>query len=517
MVNKCCAPGCRSGYVTQNGDEQIKLSFFKFPTDQELRKKWIHKVPRRGWVPTSNTVLCEKHFRSEDFQSERIDKTFGRAEKRGKLQRKFVKPDAFPTIWPNLSEHLTKEQPVPRATSNETSSSRQILVLHREAEEQLKKQFDDSFSSLTELSSKFSFTDIKYTVIKSEIQTSFLALDVTVTPTVIYSLKLFENLNYEVWCDGRLIKFTLLEKSHAEKLPEHINSFDMLCKILLLLEKFHESNTRDKMNVSDLIDEVIELLHNPKLCNNPKICFLIEQLSLAFRKPCQRRYSSSLLAMAVTWQKISPAAYKQIFEEGILTLPTERYIRHLISAISVDMKLGVSTKAYLTARKSKLADKDLLITIIIDEIYTSKQVQYNNGKFHGIEGSDITKTLLCIMIKSIAGKYRDVIAMTPCSSLNAKKQYGLWKNILLDLCDMGFEPIITMTDGNHMNHKFYKEFICEGTMKTAINFPLRAPLESEFRLIYLMFDTVHLFKCFITILSTKNSLNVLLSIQIIQT
>ena len=91
MVNKWCAPGCRSGYVTQNGDEQIKLSFFKFPTDQELRKKWIHKVPRRGWMPASNTVLCEKHFRSEDFQSERIDKTCGRADKRGQLQRKFLK------------------------------------------------------------------------------------------------------------------------------------------------------------------------------------------------------------------------------------------------------------------------------------------------------------------------------------------------------------------------------------------------------------------------------------------
>ena len=169
----------------------------------------------------------------------------------------------------------------------------------------------------------------------------------------------------------------------------------------------------------------LALLKNPKLLDNKNMSLIIELLSLAILKPGQRRYSSSLLAVAVMWQNISPAAYRQIYQEGILTPPSERRIRQLTSVIGVDMELGDSTKAYLYARKSKLQPKDCLISVIIDEIYTSKQVHYIHGKFYGNESGTVTKTLLCVMIRSIAGKYRDVIAMLPCSNLDGKKQHEM--------------------------------------------------------------------------------------------
>ena len=90
--------------------------------------------------------------------------------------------------------------------------------------------------------------------------------------------------------------------------------------------------------------------------------------------------------MAVMWQKSYPATCKHIFVEGVLTLPTERRIRQLTSAITVDLELGESTKSYLKAMRAKLKSKDCLVNVII---------QYVNGKFYGIEDSNITKTLLC--------------------------------------------------------------------------------------------------------------------------
>ena len=108
------------------------------------------------------------------------------------------------------------------------------------------------------------------------------------------------------------------------------------------------------------------------------------------------------------------------------------------------MELGGSTNA----RTSKLEPKDCIISVIIDEIYTSKQVQYMHGKLYDSDSETVTKTLLCVMIRSVAGKYRD--AMLPCSNLEGKKQYDIWKNILPILCEIGFNPIITMADGNAM-------------------------------------------------------------------
>ena len=63
-------------------------------------------------------------------------------------------------------------------------------------------------------------------------------------------------------------------------------------------------------------------------------------------------------------------------------------------SFGVDMELGVSTKAYLRARKSKLQSKDLLVSVLIDEIYSSKQVQCVNGKFYSNEEGSVTKTLV---------------------------------------------------------------------------------------------------------------------------
>ena len=87
----------------------------------------------------------------------------------------------------------------------------------------------------------------------------------------------------------------------------------------------------------------------------------------------------------------------------------------------------------------KLAPKDLSVSLLIDEIYCSKQVQYAHSRFYGNENGKITKILLCFMIKSVARKYRDIIAMVPISNLNADKQYTIWCNTTSALKEIGFD------------------------------------------------------------------------------
>ena len=105
------------------------------------------------------------------------------------------------------------------------------------------------------------------------------------------------------------------------------------------------------------------------------------------------------------WLSVSPALYKQIQSEGNIQLPSERYARQLTGAITADLTLSESTLAYLKARMSKLLPKDHAINLILDEVFSFKTIQYTTGKFFGNENNSITKTLLCIMIKSIAGGY----------------------------------------------------------------------------------------------------------------
>ena len=194
--------------------------------------------------------------------------------------------------------------------------------------------------------------------------------------------------------------------------------------------------------------KVIEVLSSERFEGNLKVQFCAEQLSLGIVQPKGRRYSPPLLAMAVLWQQTSPALYDQILSSDVLCLPSVRWVLRLSSALNVDFELTESTIAYLKARLSKLKKKDLTINLIIDEVHSHHTVDLVDGKVIGLDADgELTKTLCTVMIKSIAGKYRDVISMTPINRLNAEKLVKIWKNVVKAVTEIGFDIAVT-TVGN---------------------------------------------------------------------
>ena len=102
MVNKCAAPGCYRINKTDGDSEKQKVSTFRFPKDDQLRKKWASAVPRESWKPNDNSVLCENHFVESDFQVEREDSNSRRLKSRAKeMSRRKLKRHAVPSQWPD--------------------------------------------------------------------------------------------------------------------------------------------------------------------------------------------------------------------------------------------------------------------------------------------------------------------------------------------------------------------------------------------------------------------------------
>ena len=287
------------------------------------------------------------------------------------MVRKYLKPGVIPSIWPNLPLHLSKEPPPTRPTTMATSSLREMMDNLREQEEQHEAQERDSFNSLSELEEKFSLNNVPVdAIIKKGNYFLFLSTKSEEKPEIKYAMKLSENLTYELHCDGLPLKRKQIDD--IKDSPEKLSSFSPHVNVLVALEKMYEGKFRENIEEEELIEEAINLLKNLRLYDNKQIAFLTEQLMLTVLSPHQRRYSSSLLAMSVMWFKISPTAYRHVYHEGILTLPTERRIQQLTSAVDVDLKLGDSTKAYLKARISKLHLKDLSVALLVDEVYSSK-------------------------------------------------------------------------------------------------------------------------------------------------
>uniref|UniRef100_A0A2H8TW85 THAP domain-containing protein 2 n=1 Tax=Melanaphis sacchari TaxID=742174 RepID=A0A2H8TW85_9HEMI len=61
MPTSCCVRGCKS---KGNG----KIKYFRFPKDENRRLQWIQALHRENFVPTNNTLICEAHFTTNDYQ-----------------------------------------------------------------------------------------------------------------------------------------------------------------------------------------------------------------------------------------------------------------------------------------------------------------------------------------------------------------------------------------------------------------------------------------------------------------
>ena len=60
MVNKCCVPGCRSNYEIKKGERSVTC--FTFPIEEQLKEKWLRKIPRHNLKVSKYTVVCIKHL-----------------------------------------------------------------------------------------------------------------------------------------------------------------------------------------------------------------------------------------------------------------------------------------------------------------------------------------------------------------------------------------------------------------------------------------------------------------------
>ena len=221
-----------------------------------------------------------------------------------------------------------------------------------------------------------------------------------------------------------------------------------------------------------------------------KLAFIIEQMDLLLKKPSGRRYSPTLLATSLVWLNMNSGLYKQLHTSQFLTLPSPQHLRNLSKAITVETgDFSQTTEKYLTARIKNLTLQKKHIVVILDEVYVTQRVEFVRGKFLGHENDQATKTVLCFMIRSICGKYRDVVALLPVAKISAKfindhfvpVRTGLWK--------IGFTIVAMSVDNHTANRKFYTDFLCDGTLRRWIPLP-----EDEEKKLWLLFDIVHGFK-----------------------
>ncbi|BFZ14274.1 hypothetical protein BsWGS_17314 [Bradybaena similaris] len=124
MPCKCCVPGCRSNY---RGQEYI--SMFTFPTDPDLKDKWLELIGQKDYIVKKNSLVCAKHFEPHFIVTANPVKgtSLSTPRTRVKLQK-----DALPTIFPPVSSpssfELFRKRKIIRKGTEDTSDAENSLI-----------------------------------------------------------------------------------------------------------------------------------------------------------------------------------------------------------------------------------------------------------------------------------------------------------------------------------------------------------------------------------------------------
>lgn len=157
------------------------------------------------------------------------------------------------------------------------------------------------------------------------------------------------------------------------------------------------------------------------------------------------------------------------------------------SPLNVDFGISPATKTSLKAKVQHLALHEKICSVVMDEVYTSKRLEYTGGRFFGLEDGEVTKTILCFMVKFLAGSFQDVLSMTPISSLDSRKLKFCLIQVLQAAHEVGLHVAVTFADGHSSNVKLHKQELCNGRLQLSV------PNPESGRPLYLFFDSVHIF------------------------
>ena len=66
--------------------------------------------------------------------------------------------------------------------------------------------------------------------------------------------------------------------------------------------------------------------------------------------------------------KTSPALYRVLQTDGVLTLPSMRYLKQIASSFSLETGLSAGVISYLKTRVANLSEEQKSVALMIDEV-----------------------------------------------------------------------------------------------------------------------------------------------------
>lgn len=340
MPHTCCVPECNGN--TKNGP---KVHMFSFPNEPAMRQKWISTIPRKDFIPSRNSKVCELHFIKEH-----IIRSVSREDSKtgiiisAPLTYPKLHADAIPFNFPNCPKYFSKvvNYRQGRHEKLKVLEEQQFLeAIEKSKEEHSIREQSITFKNYDEFCNKLKNIKLQqdWFNISSDSQVTLLKIENSPGPVISYAVVIKSNFEVETFLYGKIINF------NVDKLttPFTVSDIQQIQNLLDTVEEHSLQSSQSMDHKEKIIHHVCNILNSfensleniegtventdQNNMDNNCLSFIIEQLKL-FCTPKQRyRYSVKTLILSSILLTISPHAYKYLRHYGGIFLPHPKTLR----------------------------------------------------------------------------------------------------------------------------------------------------------------------------------------------
>ncbi|VEN45422.1 unnamed protein product [Callosobruchus maculatus] len=465
MPRRCYIPGCKSNYDSSlkdsNNNNKCETTF-SFPKCPQRLARWLNAIPRKEWTPSKSSVVCAKHFSESDVIRFHEFKTPSGEIKKVSLAYPKLCESATPRKFPNLPNYLSSDPPRTRADpekrrENFLQCGKKVLEDFLSEDvinnfEDLLKNFKNKIPlhnwDIKACSDKLLFYGLNFDIHNgcSVIRTLMIASDLTVR-VYIKNNELYEKqLNWILNLDHKLERWSQLENliSHyntVEDFEVEVTVVDMISRGLAVISKaYTQSETNDGFlygtQLEIIIDQLTQIVSN------------------------KRRYKPSTIIMAFILYCQSPSCYDIV--RDFFILPHKRYLQSISGSLAVSPKDEHHNKNYFASIIKTLSVRELVVTLIIDEICVTSRLDYRAQTVVGYAENDssnkdeFAKTIVAFMVCSAFGNLNEIVKLWPVNNVKGNELASMTKEVINFVQECGCEVVPVVTDNHRINRTMFK-------------------------------------------------------------
>ncbi|XP_035233510.1 uncharacterized protein LOC118205330 [Stegodyphus dumicola] len=482
MPRHCSVFGCKSNY-----DKNENVTTYSLPKSPKRRAQWLRKIPR-DLSKLKNPVICIKHF--DESQIIRKDCVIYKNEYK-EYDRKIpgLIQGAVPCIFENAPSYLSTNKSKPRRlvdveeVNYKKAVQESLLQQKADLEKNALKCPQDVVNYFRENICKYKNKWFYLDDDDDDIIRLCLYAAHENCPKILGCIIISTDMNFEVYIENRKESKKKFSKSPV------VDTISVLHDLMNNVETSVTNTT-----FPSVLESAITLLNSVdcNLDNSEHISFIIEQLKLLRVSKNNRRYSNRTLILASTLFVQSSSAYNALLNCDYLCIPSTRVLRNIMSSYSLSKLSLAGSINYLERKKCFLNEQELVVNVLLDEIYIQPMFNFKGGSIYG--GSHdkpalAAKTAQVFMITSVFSSYKDVVSIVPVNGLQANELQDMIQQILIALENIGFKVVCLISDNNAVNKRAFELMTPNKTLQPYIKHPL-----DDSRLLFFLFDTVHMLK-----------------------